>query len=85
MSPSPLKPSPAPGVAMVGIDWGTTHRRCYRLGHAGSLQAEHADDLGLLAASAPSSAARNQPGPLVASSPSLSAPSACNVPRAPRR
>ena len=53
MSPSPLKPSPAPGVAMVGIDWGTTHRRCYRLGRAGSLQAEHADDLGLLAAGGP--------------------------------
>ena len=38
---------------MVGIDWGTTHRRSYWLDGAGALVAEHGDDLGLLAAQGP--------------------------------
>ena len=54
MTPPPTPdPSPTHGMALVGIDWGTTHRRCYRLGARGALQAEQADDQGLLAASGP--------------------------------
>lgn len=35
---------------MIGIDWGTTHRRAYLLGEGGALLEERADDQGLLAA-----------------------------------
>ncbi|MBX3618597.1 MAG: 2-dehydro-3-deoxygalactonokinase [Rhizobacter sp.] len=35
---------------LIGIDWGTTHRRAYWLDAQGRLQAELADDQGLLAA-----------------------------------
>jgi 2-dehydro-3-deoxygalactonokinase len=40
----------AVGAAIVGIDWGTTHRRAYALDAGGRLLAEFADDQGLLAA-----------------------------------
>ena len=61
MTPPPTPdPSPTHGMALVGIDWGTTHRRCYRLGARGALQAEQADDQGLLAANArPASSSRS--------------------------
>jgi 2-dehydro-3-deoxygalactonokinase len=35
---------------VIGIDWGTTHRRAYLLGEGGALLEERADDQGLLAA-----------------------------------
>jgi len=34
---------------LIGIDWGTTHRRAYLLGAQGQLIAEHHDDQGMLA------------------------------------
>ena len=34
---------------LIGIDWGTTHRRAYLLGMQGQLVAEYSDDQGLLA------------------------------------
>lgn len=34
---------------LIGIDWGTTHRRAYLLGVQGQLLAEYSDDQGLLA------------------------------------
>jgi 2-dehydro-3-deoxygalactonokinase len=34
---------------LIGIDWGTTHRRAYLLGAKGELLAQHSDDQGLLA------------------------------------
>ena len=44
-------PSATDSTALVGIDWGTTHRRCYQLDARGVLRAEQGDDQGLLAAS----------------------------------
>lgn len=38
------------GGGIIGIDWGTTHRRAYLLGEGGALLEERADDQGLLAA-----------------------------------
>src|SRR5512139_919783 len=35
---------------LIGIDWGTTHRRAYWLDASGTLRDELADDQGLLAA-----------------------------------
>lgn len=35
---------------VIGIDWGTTHRRAYLLGEGGALLDERSDDQGLLAA-----------------------------------
>lgn len=35
---------------VIGIDWGTTHRRAYLLGEGGALLEERSDDQGLLAA-----------------------------------
>lgn len=35
---------------VIGIDWGTTHRRAYLLGECGALLEERSDDQGLLAA-----------------------------------
>lgn len=35
---------------LIGIDWGTTHRRAYLLGAQGQLVAEYSDDQGMLAA-----------------------------------
>lgn len=35
---------------VIGIDWGTTHRRAYLLGEGGALLEERTDDQGLLAA-----------------------------------
>jgi 2-dehydro-3-deoxygalactonokinase len=35
---------------IIGIDWGTTHRRAYLLGQGGALLEERTDDQGLLAA-----------------------------------
>jgi 2-dehydro-3-deoxygalactonokinase len=35
---------------LIGVDWGTTHRRAYRLDGRGALIDERADDQGLLAA-----------------------------------
>lgn len=37
-------------TGLIGIDWGTTHRRSYLLGEGGALLEERADDQGLLAA-----------------------------------
>ncbi|HEY0819004.1 MAG TPA: 2-dehydro-3-deoxygalactonokinase, partial [Rhizobacter sp.] len=34
---------------IIGIDWGTTHRRAYLLGEGGALLEERTDDQGLLA------------------------------------
>ena len=42
-----------PSDALVGIDWGTTHRRSYWLGASGAPIAERGDSLGLLAAQGP--------------------------------
>ena len=42
-----------PFDALVGIDWGTTHRRSYWLACGGTLVAERGDDLGLLSAKGP--------------------------------
>lgn len=36
-------------VTLLGIDWGTSNRRAWWLGPAGTVLAEHADDQGLLA------------------------------------
>ena len=37
-------------VRLVGIDWGTTHRRAEWLGEGGELLAQAHDGLGVLAA-----------------------------------
>lgn len=44
---APSHPEP---IALVGVDWGTTHRRGYALGADGRCLAEHADADGMLAA-----------------------------------
>ncbi len=36
-------------IAVVGVDWGTTHRRAYGLNHDGKCVAEYADNEGALA------------------------------------
>lgn len=36
-------------IEVVGVDWGTTHRRAYGLNREGRCVAEHADDQGALA------------------------------------
>jgi 2-dehydro-3-deoxygalactonokinase len=36
-------------IAVVGVDWGTTHRRAYGLNHEGQCVAEYSDDEGALA------------------------------------
>lgn len=36
-------------IVVLGVDWGTTHRRTYALNAAGQCIAEHADDEGALA------------------------------------
>jgi 2-dehydro-3-deoxygalactonokinase len=36
----------------IAVDWGTTNRRAYRIDAAGTLVAEHADDLGVTAIAA---------------------------------
>ena len=36
-------------IDLLGLDWGTTHRRAYALDAAGQCQLEHADDQGALA------------------------------------
>ena len=36
-------------IDLLGLDWGTTHRRAYALDGAGQCQLEHADDQGALA------------------------------------
>jgi 2-dehydro-3-deoxygalactonokinase len=36
-------------IEVVGVDWGTTHRRAYGLNRDGQCMAEHADDEGALA------------------------------------
>jgi 2-dehydro-3-deoxygalactonokinase len=36
-------------IAVVGVDWGTTHRRAYGLNQSGQCVAEYADDDGALA------------------------------------
>jgi 2-dehydro-3-deoxygalactonokinase len=36
-------------TGIIGIDWGTTHRRAYWLGEGGAVLAERSDDQGLLA------------------------------------
>ena len=38
-----------PAIALVGVDWGTTHRRAYGLDASGRCVAEWADDQGALA------------------------------------
>ena len=38
-----------PAIQVVGVDWGTTHRRAYALDASGQCIAEHADDDGALA------------------------------------
>jgi 2-dehydro-3-deoxygalactonokinase len=42
--------SPRDARGVLGVDWGTTNRRAYRLDAAGTLRDECADDQGLLAA-----------------------------------
>lgn len=41
--------APHPAIDLVGIDWGTTHRRAYGLDASGQCVAERADDQGALA------------------------------------
>lgn len=43
-------PSRSAPIALVGVDWGTTHRRGYAIGADGRCLAEHADADGMLAA-----------------------------------
>jgi 2-dehydro-3-deoxygalactonokinase len=40
----------AASASIIGVDWGTTHRRAYRVDADGKLIDEHADNDGLLAA-----------------------------------
>ena len=45
-----MNPTTASARELIGVDWGTTHRRAYRLDAAGTLIGEADDSDGMLAA-----------------------------------